>query len=171
MPLPSIVTVVLRLFSLNWFLQGLIMASSAFRYGDRQQLHSFAAFTGVPAPLITLVAAVGLFYWSGTIARIVTPKPGPEINLGGLAQYDLYCFAFTFLGLYFVLSSVADTFNWLHYTFLLIRDPHATDAQRTDTLYGLATPLITLLFGGASMLFAGRCARRLAEIQRKNQAP
>jgi len=166
MPLTAIVTIVLRLFSLNWILQGFFWMSSA----GADFVHSRTLSTEYwrLAPLVGLVVAgILLFLWSTLVARIVTPRPNPEIVLGELTQYDLYCFAFTFLGLYFVLSSVADTLNWLHYSFMVARDTNDGDPKRADALYQITRPLITLLAGGASVFLAPRFARKLTECQRK----
>ncbi len=168
MPLNSIVTIVLRLFSLSWFVQGLSMFASVTAamapYPSRQ-----TSYGNYGPSLIMLLAAVAMFFLSQAIARLVTPRTSPELSLGGLSQYDLYCFAFTFLGLYFVLSSVANTLNWLHYFFLVARAAHENDPQRETAFYQLTQPLITLLTGGASLLFAPLCARRLTNIQRKHE--
>lgn len=170
MQLSSIVTIVLRLFSLLWLLTGIIMfATVAGTMNEFWTVHrSFGTF--VPS-ILEFSAAVLLFLFSERLARIVTPPPNPEINLAGLSQYDLYCFAFTFLGLYFVLSSIADSINWLHYAVLIGRRTHENDPQREQALYKLARPLITLIAGGASLLFAPRCARKLTKIQRTEESP
>jgi hypothetical protein len=168
MPLSSIVTVVLRLFAVNWFVQGILTFVSIVREVSRAW--SFHAdYWALLYPAIMLVLSVGLFLWSKLLARIVTPRPDPEIVAGGLTQYDLYCFAFTFLGLYFVLSSIADTLNWLHYGFMVARETNGGDAKRADALYQITRPLITFLAGGASLCLASRLARRLTAIQRKNE--
>jgi len=169
MPLTSIVTIVLRLFSLSWLVQGITMFASA---AAAMTPHSSAHpnYWNYAAALLLCLAALGLFVLSHPIARIVTPPPNPEISLGGLSQYDLYCFAFTFLGLYFVLSSIADSLNWLHYFFVVARTTHENDPQRETAFYRLARPLTTLVAGGATLLFAPRCARKLTAIQRNHEA-
>ena len=167
MPLSSIVIIVLRLFSLNWLLHAIYTLSFAFQDSDRYRYPT--GYLQFLPPGVMLAAAFGLLYWAKTLARVMSPRPDPTISLGGITQYDLYCFAFTFLGLYFVLSSFADTLNSLHYTFTVMRDTHEGNPQRPDAFYELTRPLITLVFGCLSMLFSSRCAKKLTEIQRKNE--
>ena len=167
MPLTSIVTIVLRLFSVSWFLQGFFLLSSALRDVARFWGLSGNYWMLVP-PTVFLVGAIFLFMWSKLLARMVTPHLNPEVAISSLTQYDLYCFAFTFLGLYFALSSIADTLNWLHYFLSTMRDTHEGNPQRADAFYDLSRPLITLFAGGACLLFAPRCARKLTDSQRKH---
>jgi len=167
MPLSSIVTIVIRLFALNWIVGGIITFASLVREITRYWSTS-PNYWGLLYPAVMLAIGVLFFMWSQLVARIVTPRSNPEVNLGGLTQYDLYCFAFTFLGLYFVLSSIAETLNWLHYSFLVVRDTHEGNPQRADSFYQLTRPLITLLAGGASLMFAPRFARKLTSVQLKN---
>jgi hypothetical protein len=164
MPLNSIVTIVLRLFAVDLLIKALILLPAA--------IHSASApwpnetnFLGFGAPIVFLVFAIGLFCWSHLLGRIVTPRSAPEVQLGGLSLYDLYCFAFTFLGLYLALTNVARTLNWLHYYLTLVSDTQAGDQNREQGFYGLAEPLITFLAGLACLLFAPRFARKLASLQ------
>ena len=165
MPLTSIVTVVLRLFAIDWFLKGVILLPQAIgTLGSNWPGQPNYLLLGQPA--VYLVFAIGLFWWSHLLGRIVTPRSVPEIQLGGLTIYDLYCFAFTFLGLYFALSSVAETLNWLHYYLTLLKDTPAGNLERAQGFYGLTQPLITFLAGLSCLLFAPRLARKLSQMQR-----
>jgi len=169
MPLSSIVTIVLRLFSFLWFVQSIGMfASVAARTAP--YLSSHISYWNYVDPVLLLFAAIAVFLFSQPIARILTPPPNPELSLGGLSQYDLYCFAFTFLGLYFVLSSIGSTLNHLHYFILTSRTTQENDPERARNFYLFTQPLITLLVGGVSLGFASRCARKLTVIQRKHEA-
>jgi hypothetical protein len=164
MPLNSIVTIVLRLFSLHWLIQGIILLPQAIQ-ATRDSWPYSPSFIMFAQPIVVLVLAVGLFWWSDLVGRIVTPRPVPEVQLGGLSLYDLYCFAFTFLGLYLALTNAARTLNWLHYYLTLVSDTEAGDQNREQGFYGLAEPLITFLAGLACLLFAPRFARKLASLQ------
>ena len=168
MPLSSILIIVLRLFSLVWLVQGVAMFATATA-AVVQYPSGHRYYWGYAAPVLELVIAAVTFILSARIARLVTPPPDPSVSLGGLSQFDLYCFAFTFLGLYFVLSSIANALNWLHYFLVLAGSTPERDPQRQTSFYQLTAPLITLIAGGASLLFAPRCARKLTQIQRRNE--
>jgi hypothetical protein len=165
MPLNSIVTIVLRLFSLHWLIQGIVLLPQVIQ-ATRDSWPYSPSFIMFAQPTVLLVLAIGLFWWSHLLGRIVTPRPVPEVQLGGLSVYDLYSFTFTFLGLYFALTSVAGTLNWLHYYLTLLKDTPAGNLERDYGFYSLTQPLITFLAGLACLLFAPRFARKLASLQR-----
>lgn len=120
-------------------------------------------------PVFFVAVAVATWFLAPALARLVTPRPESSIGVGGLTRYDLYCFAFVFLGLYFVLSSAANTINWAHfYLFLAQTAPHA-DPQLKTSFYQLTQPLITCAAGGLCIGFASRLAKRLIDAQRKEE--
>ena len=125
-------------------------------------------FWNYAAPVLLLILAAVIFLLSQPIARFVTPPSNEKLSLGGLSLYDLYCFAFTFLGLFFVLSSIANTLNWLHYFLLVSRIYNGNDPQQFTSFYKFTGPLITLISGGLVLIFAPRGARKLTEIQRRH---
>ncbi len=164
MPLISIVTILLRLFSLSWFVQGAVMFATvaAARVTFRSQnIMVFAS------PSFLVLLAILVFLFSQAIARLVTPAANDMVALGGIAPFALYCFALTFLGLYFILSSVGSALTHLHYYMLVARITHDNDPNRETSFYELAQPLITLAAGAACTLFAPRIARTLCAFQRK----
>jgi hypothetical protein len=166
MPLSSIVTVVLRLFSFFWLIEGVAMFASAAATVAPPAYTNYWAY--LPA-LVMVCAAAVIFIFSTPLARLATPPPNPSISLGSLSPFDLYCFAFTFLGLYFVLSSLANTLNWAHYFVILARRTPEQDPPRETSFDQLTAPRITLVAGGASLLFAPRCARKLMQLQAKHE--
>lgn len=164
MTLKHITVIVLRLFSLYWFVSSVgLFASVAATLmptsSATQLLWCFAA------PMVLFILAVVVFLLSYPIARFVTPPSNDTLSLQGLSLYQLYCFAFTFLGLYFVLSSVADSLNWLHYFFIVNHTSQGIAAESFTGYYKLSRSLITLIAGGLVIIAAPRCAGKLAEIQ------
>ncbi len=169
MPLTAIVTIVLRIFSLLWLVDGILqfinVAQMPSHFPERH-----VSILVIAVPLIYLACAFFTFLFSHPIARIVTPPPNAEVNLGTLTRYDLYCFAFTFLGLYFFLSSIADALNWLHIYIITAQHTHEPDPQRSQTFYRLTRPLITALVGLATLVLAPRLAHKLTTVQQKQSA-
>ena len=121
-------------------------------------------------PVFFVAVAVATWLLAPTIARLVTPRPDSTISVGGLTRYDLYCFAFVFLGLYFILSSAANAINWLHFYMFLARTASQTDPQRQTSFYQLTQPLITCIAGGICIALASRLAKKLTDAQRKYEA-
>jgi len=166
MSLKNIVIIVLRLFSLFWILSSIVLFIAAVA---TMRSHPFVNtdLWSFSTPSFLLFLGVWLFSLAKPIAHLVTPPPNEKLSLGGLSVYDLYSFAFTFLGLYFVLSSVAQTFSWLHYYFIVNHYYDGVDPTHHSTIYNLTEPLSTLIAGGVVLLFAPRFARKLTEIQHK----
>jgi hypothetical protein len=162
MPLSSIVVVVLRLIALHWIIGGVIEGVVVAR-NESTSWRSSSIFSALFPSLAMFAWGAVLLMWARTIGRAVTPRPDPQVHLGSLTLYDLYCFAFTFLGLSFVLTSISPVINWLHYALIQTRD----EAIRERNFYELTQPLITMLAGGACVLFSARFARKLVTAQRK----
>ena len=169
MPLSNIVAIVLRLFSVSWLVQGVAgFASTAAAAASFPSPYS--NLWNYAGPVFFVLIAASTWFLAPGLARFVTPRPEAAIEVGGLTRYDLYCFAFVFLGIYFVLSSVANAINWAHFYLFLSRTVPQADPQRQTSFYELAQPLITCVAGGLCIVFASRLARRLAIAEGKYEA-
>ncbi|MGI9089033.1 MAG: hypothetical protein ACR2HH_15035 [Chthoniobacterales bacterium] len=168
MPLNNIVTIVLRLSSLSWLVQGItgLAAMAAARAASSPSL-SYWSYAG---PGCFLLAAVVAWLVAPALSRLATPSSEFTLNVGALTRYDLSSFAFVFLGLYFILSSVGNAINWLHYFIFFAATAPAADSQQRVSFYRLTQPLITLIAGGVCVAFASRLARKLTNVQRKYEA-
>jgi hypothetical protein len=172
MPLTSIVIILLRLFSLWWLVQAITSA-----VGVTAVMHPFerANYWNYGPSGVFLMAAV--FTWLNTslISRIVTPRPDTTVSIGGLTRYDLYCFAFVFLGLYFVLSSIGQAINWTYYFAVTAKDTPQNDPERLGSFYQLTQSLIPVVAGSVCIATASRFAKKLTVAQRNyeeaSQAP
>ena len=165
MPLSASVLVVLRLIALNWLFTGLIMvAGTVGSIFPASGFHGFSREYYFPliVPLIQIVISSVLCYCAPFIARTVTPRPDPEVKLGGLTQYDLYCFAFVLMGVYFMLSSISAALAWLHYSIT-----PRSGQEKGDVFYQVMQPLITFVAGCLSTVFSHRFARKLTSFQQK----
>lgn len=167
MPLQRIVIIVLRLFALNWLLAVVASAQIYTNIFNSQGWNS-ATPSLIAIPLVQLLSGAGLFIFAPPIARLVTPKPDVEVHLGGLTLYDLYCFAFVFLGLYFVLENLAVTFNWVHYFYTQVRETSFEQAQQAANYYQFSHPLLTLTAGLICILGSRKFAAKLTP--NRNQA-
>lgn len=161
MPISHIVTVVLRLFAIQTFVSAFGLAlqttASVRSYGSSYYV---AYFT----PGALLVFALLEWFLAPSVSRLVTRRQDSTLNIGGLSREDIYSFAFVFLGLYFVLNSVASSLNWLHY-FLSVASGSTAEMQRS--FYELASALIPLIAGLIALLQANRWARKLVNRERR----
>lgn len=93
------------------------------------------------------------------------------MNVSALTRYDLYCFAFVFLGLYFALSSLGQALSAAHTHFLVsTMNPPPPFLERDASLYRLAAPFITLVAGILCIVFSSRLSRKLTSAQNQNEA-
>src|SRR4051794_12124767 len=116
MPLSNIVVIVLRLFAIQMFVQSVGLAFSVAGRVAYAGAWPRSYFNYLPAVALFVVAYLE-WLLAPAISRLVTRKHDSTVSIGGLSREDLYCFAFVFLGLYFILVSIGSTVNWLHYFF------------------------------------------------------
>ena len=167
MPLSSIVVVVARLFALNWLLSAIALIGSALTTPSLQQPSFSTTLMGSAPGLLLLVFGVFLWIFAPAVARFVSRGFDAAVDIGGLSRFDLYSFAFVFLGLFFVLSSVADVINWIHY-FTISPDAPTRD-PRIHSFYDLIRPCLTLAAGLVCLIGAPRWTKKLVSRDEKAQ--
>jgi hypothetical protein len=168
MPLSSIVVIVIRLFALNWLLTAIpLFLSAAATPLPHERGLSVVLMPYAPSVLL-LIFAAGLWILTSTVARFVSRGVDTSMSIGSLSRFDLYSFAFVFLGLFFILSSFADVINWIHYFATVPREDPRHD-QRVRDLYQLTRPCLTLALGLVSLLGAPRWTRKLVAYDQKNR--
>lgn len=168
MPLKSIVVVVLRLFAIQTLLQAIGLAVGEAGLHGRYDVPP-RDYSGFIAPGGLLVFATIEWLLAPAVAKLVTRRHDTEVSLGALSRADLYSFAFVFLGLYFILSSIAPALIWLHYSLTMSAVGSSSESERS--FYALATPLIGLIAGFMALLPAQRWARRLLTAEGKRDRP
>lgn len=167
MPLSSIVIVVLRLFAIQMVGQSFHMALSFAAADAKQSFHPPHYWAAYLVPVALLLFALFEWWLAPVIARLVTRHHDGEVAIGGLSRLDLYSFAFVFLGLYFILTSIAPALNWLHY--FLTTSAAGSQAESRSSFYDLASYLVTLIAGILALLPARRWARRLLTRERRDE--
>src|SRR2546421_10240109 len=123
MPLSSIVVIVIRLFALKWVLTAIPLFLSAVATPLPHDGSVAGVLTPYVVPLLLLILAAVLWIFAHATARLVSRGVDSAVSIGSLSRADLYCFAFVFLGLFFILSSFADVINWIHYFTVSREDP------------------------------------------------
>lgn len=168
MPISNIVVIVIRLFALNSLLQipGLILSSVAAQSPGPSQPEILLAY--LPVGLL-LVPAACLWIFAPAIARFVSRGFDTSVSLGGLTRLDLYSFAFVFLGLYFLLSSVGDIINWIHYMAVIPQNNPARNVL-SQNFYHLTRSSLTFAAGLVSLLGAPCWAKKLGNREQRAEA-
>jgi len=166
MLISTIVLIVLRLFSVQWLVQGLTMLVVAISgLSEIDQVHSggMVAVRIIPS-IFALALSVVAWLVSPFLSRLIAGKYNAPVTFSLVSLQDLYAFAFVFLGLYFVLSSLGDSLNWLQYWFYFTASHGDSDPERKKSFYGLSRPLITLVAGFLCILSGRKWAKRLHDV-------
>jgi hypothetical protein len=171
MRLTSIVTIVLRIYALLWLTEAVVHCVAQIAESHQTSSITRTPFTFYGIWFVWILVAIIVFVLSQPIARIAVPPPNERVNVGTLSRDDLYCFAFTFLGLYFFLSSIGSAINAIHYNVIISQAKHQDAVQQSEALYRLTRPLLTLLAGLASLLLAPKLAHKLTTIHRPTFSP
>jgi len=154
-PLEDIVLIVIRILILNWgawiFLTLLTSIVSSF--------HSRWSFVSLLPSCISLVLAVLIWVAAPKIAKVVTPKKEYSISLGGLSRRDLYAFAFVFLGVYFLLTSLSAVLVSSYFAIASSQFPSAH--VPIDYFTPLVRESVRLVVSFFLLVFADRWARLL----------
>jgi hypothetical protein len=159
MPLHSLVIIVIRLFAISWFVQGLATLVSYLSLGVGGGGRFWNIQLLVPASLLLL--AVWGWILAPNLGRGVTRGCEGSLSISGLTLEDLYTFAFVFLGLYYFLGSIAPVINWLHY-FSMVNEFHNPTLEEKRSVYQLSGPLITMVVGLGAIMLARRVAKPIA---------
>lgn len=161
MLISTIVLLIVRLFSLQWLIQGFGMLAVAFLEVSYARGSNGGVLDFVPS-LLAILLAVLAWFAAPLLSRLIPGRHDASIPISGLSLRDLYAFAFVFLGLYFALSSLGNVLNWLHYYFT-VAVAHDFDPERRNALYALSRPLITLIAGLICLFSGRRWAAKLAD--------
>lgn len=165
--LEDIVLIVIRILILNWglWIFATLLGSIA------ESFHSKAnAIVFLPS-CILLVFAILVWITGSRIAKVVTPKKEYSVNLGGLSRRDLYSFAFVFLGIYFLLTSLSSVLVSSY--FLITFSPSPATRMSVDHFTALVRESVRLVVSFFLLVFADRWARLLLSreaSQPNNQA-
>ena len=164
MPLRSIVQIILRMFALQW----LFWSVNTF-FGElityQRSGSSIALFL---TPAVIVLGAIIIWFGAPLIARVVTPRADSSLNVTGLSRYDLYCFAFVYLGLSTILAAIAPALTDAH-QFLTAG---ASQAERefflTPAAYRLAGHVINIIAGSMVLFPAPRWAKKLLAAEQQS---
>ncbi|HEX4140312.1 MAG TPA: hypothetical protein VHY09_08190 [Candidatus Methylacidiphilales bacterium] len=163
----SLVLIALRMYAIYWFFTaGLELASALVYLPFLGSLSSYAGRT-VPwvmviVPAVMLVLSIVLWKVSTRVSGVIVRDFDVELSTVTLTREDLYAFAFVFLGLFFVLSSIPSVIDG-GYAFLT-QDallPESDPRHGREMLPFLGHSL-SLIVGFACVLGASKWSRKLA---------
>ena len=116
---------------------------------------------------VLILIALILWLFADRLAAAIVRGVDTSIDKFGLSLEDAYTFAFVFLGLYFVLSTIGPALQQLYYVVAVVAQLPESDPQRSIAVFQLYKPGITLIAGFASLLGAPFWARKLVALGAK----
>lgn len=163
MPASSIAQILFRIFALKWVMSGVFRTfpNIYLSWGN-----GFDFLHLVPS-LAYLLMGVLVWWISPWLARMAARGNDREFNLHGVTLEHLYATALMALGVYFTLSHIASTLEWIHYFTINRNNPEAEDATNQYEFYiDLATTVMGItLVCAARNLAAKLCVERPAVEQ------
>jgi hypothetical protein len=143
MPATAIAAILLRLYALTLFTNGLVQTATVCT-----QIGS----VGIPWYAMTPALAgliVGVFLWfvAAPFSRFLAARQDNAFRLEGLSTVQLYSAVFLGIGLWFSLSSFAGVFNWIHYFAVNRSSPNPWEEVDGTNLYSLTQEALTFAAG------------------------
>lgn len=171
MKLSTIIVIVLRLYAIYWVVSGIsalaaaipIWSAFAQKLGPEfsKSLGPIQAFEYYGIPSLMIIVAVILWFFANGISARVVEGHETTLSFSSLTKTDLYHFAFVFLGLYFVLSSLytgtQNAYRFFTYDFPLSEN----DPTKGRYLQPLLGSLVSVAGGLACLLAARKWTRLL----------
>ncbi len=164
MNVSTIVLVIIRLFSIQWLIHGLVLLAytrKALSYVPENSLVGTALGLSLP-PFLQILLAVWAWKLGPWLARRVVDSQDAPVKISGLTLEDLYSFAFVFLGLYYVLDSVGGIVNWIYYGLSAESIRANRDFEIKSALYQLSNYMVPFCAGFACLVLNKKFAKKLA---------
>lgn len=162
----SIAQILLRLFSLNWLLLGIVHSCQL-----AIMIPNIGGGEGYAIALVQLilyiVAAAIAWLAAPKISKLVSKNNDRELNLKGITSYQLYSTAFISLGLYFTLSSFSSVFSWIHFFAINRSESYGFHHGEAPSYYELTESLLTVIAGITVIFTAHVWARKLVRVEER----
>jgi hypothetical protein len=153
MNLQSLVIVILRLLSLNFFLDTAVrLAPQILRVTDLSQRASSADLDMILAmPWLIVTGLIGgaivLWMFAVPIARAVTRDVPADLSLGTLSLIDCYSIVFLGVGLLYIGNNFPQVLNWAHYLIKTAAAHSTADWKDNVKWYDLSQAVIPFIVG------------------------
>ena len=180
MPLKSLVVIALRLFAIYLLVENLAelfiyLPTMISMVVEAVQLSPGAGspslFSVMLAPIGMLAVTVIFWFLASRLSSAITKGHDTQLTFTSLTREDLYRFAFVFLGLYFVLSSIYSILQTV-YQFFAFDFPQPSDnPQKGRYLWPFLGHLFTLIAGFVCFFGAGNWTNKLISLESKTQVP
>jgi hypothetical protein len=173
MPLKTLVVIALRLYAIYWLIQGLSELITLLPMWTlvRSQIGGIAETYVYVFPSSMLVISIVLWALSAKLSAQVTKGHDTQLVFTSLTREDLYRFAFVFLGLFFVLSSLFSLIQTGYQFFAFDVTRPDSNPHKGEFLWPFLGHGFTLIAGFSCMLGARKWTNKLIRLENKHEAP
>ena len=153
MNLQSLVVVILRLLSLNFFLDTAVrVAPQMLRFTElSQQVPPTQLNTILAMPWLIVTGLIGgaivLWMFAVPIARAVTHDVPADLSLGTLSLSDCYSIVFLGVGLLYIGNHFPQVLNWAHYLIKAAASHSTGDWKDNVKWYDVSQAVIPFIVG------------------------
>jgi hypothetical protein len=157
MPLRSLVIIALRMYAIYWLTcslsQVILYIPTLLSFSGSSVVSGTFAWAFV-VPIGMFLVAVIMWAVSARLSKVIVRGEETQLVFTTLTRHDFYLFAFIFLGLYFILSSIAATLQAIYHFFAF--ELFLPDSERkSQNLIPLIGHAFTIAAGFAC-IFRGR---------------
>jgi hypothetical protein len=165
----TIVTIVLRIFAIYWFVTGLVgfVGVVFFRSAIRMLSdHGFAHLSQLLVmPLSYMILAAVFWMFADGVAKYVVPDEDPEVGVLNVLPQDLYGLGILVVGLLSCLSHLGPLLGWVHYLVVNQAGEALMQGKTGVSMYDMTNELIPCVAGGVLALASPRLAARLVRLK------
>ena len=175
MPLKTLVVIALRLYAIYWLVEGLsALVYFPMFWGFSSKVSPYgisALYSLFVIPLGMLLFSTILWTFSSRLSSQVTKGHDTELSFTSLSKEDLYRFAFVFLGLYFVLSSIYSIVETGYQFFAFDLPQPNSNPHKGGLLWPFLGHVFTMIAGFACAFGARKWTSKLIRLGNKHEAP
>ncbi len=168
-----IVTIVLRLFAIQWAAAGVFSLLSIVGLGTSVSLDPnnpmFHWFQMLVLPVCYMLMASATWFCASLISERVVPKSDPELQLFDVGAGDFYGLGVLVMGISTFLSHLTPLLNWIHYLIMNRAGEDLMYGKNGTTMYGVSKELVPCVIGAALALASPKIGARLA--RKENTEP
>ena len=164
----SLVVVVLRLFGLYWFAAfaiGLVGSLGLVNFSATSGLSGMSKFLPLLVlltPSVYLVLGILVWVFARKIALLVSGDVDFKMGSPNFVREDLYATGLLVLGVYFFLSHLGRSLNWLYYLAVNKAGDELLYGGGTVSFYDVFSQVIPCAAGLYFAIFCRRFGRRLS---------
>jgi hypothetical protein len=164
-----IVTIVLRLFAIQWVVTGVVGLLGVLGYSTTFPVGSEARvvywFQMLVVPVCYIFLALAAWFFAALIAKCVVPNSDPELGMVSVSARDLYGLGILVVGITAFLSHLAPMLNWVHYLVLNRAGEALMQGRNGLSFYDVTKEAIPCIGGALLAIASPKIGARLARTE------